>query len=87
MFSKAGNPSPFDRILATRLAAYGIDFLSQEMERGSATGAFIGMTEGKLTTFPIKQMPDMVDAVNRRPLEQWWLDLRPVMQAMAQLGT
>ncbi|MGB5063564.1 MAG: 6-phosphofructokinase, partial [Candidatus Competibacter sp.] len=84
---QGGNPSPFDRILATRLAAYGIDFLSQEMERGSATGAFIGMTEGKLTTFPIKQMPDMVDAVNRRPLEQWWLDLRPVMQAMAQLGT
>ncbi len=83
---QGGNPSPFDRILATRLAAHGIDFLTTELERGSAAGAFIGMTEGKLTTFPIKQMPDMVDTANRRPLEQWWLDLRSVMQAMAQPG-
>ncbi|HRY17024.1 MAG TPA: 6-phosphofructokinase [Candidatus Competibacteraceae bacterium] len=80
---QGGNPSPFDRILATRLAAYGIGFLSEEMERGSATGAFIGLTEGRLATFPIKQMPDMVDAANRRPLEQWWLELRPVVQAMS----
>jgi hypothetical protein len=44
----------------------------------------MGLTEGKLTNFPIKRMPDMVDIANRRPLEQWWLDLRSVMQAMAQ---
>ena len=47
---QGGNPSPFDRILATRLAAYGIDFLTGEMERGSATGVFVGLAEGKLTT-------------------------------------
>ncbi|MDS4029129.1 MAG: 6-phosphofructokinase [Candidatus Contendobacter sp.] len=84
---QGGNPSPFDRILATRLAAHGIDFLTAEMERGSAAGAFIGMTEGKLTTFPIKQMPDMVDIANRRPLEQWWLALRPIVHAMARQPT
>jgi 6-phosphofructokinase 1 len=81
---QGGNPSPFDRILATRLAAYGIDFLTAEMERGSAAGVFAGLDEGKLTTFPIKQMPDMVDIANRRPLEQWWLSLRSVLQALAQ---
>jgi len=81
---QGGNPSPFDRILATRLAAYGIDFLTGEMERGSAAGVFAGLAEGKLTTFPIKQMPDMVDIANRRPLEQWWLGLRPVLKALAQ---
>mgnify|MGYP002353489406 FL=1 len=81
---QGGNPSPFDRILATRLAAHGIDFLTTELERGTAAGVFMGLAEGKLTAFPIKQMADMVDITNRRPLEQWWLDLRSVMQAMAQ---
>jgi 6-phosphofructokinase 1 len=81
---QGGSPSPFDRILATRLAAHCIDFLTGELERGSAAGAFVGLAEGKLTTFPIKQMPDMVDLANKRPLKQWWLELRSVLQALAQ---
>jgi 6-phosphofructokinase 1 len=81
---QGGNPSPFDRILATRLAAHGIDFLSGELERGTAAGAFIGLVEGKVTTFPIKLLPDMIDLPNRRPLEQWWLELRPVLQDLSQ---
>lgn len=80
---QGGNPSPFDRILATRLAAHGIDFLTEELNRGTAAGAFIGLAEGKVTTFPLKQMPDMIDLPNRRPLEQWWLALRPVLEALA----
>ena len=80
---QGGNPSPFDRILATRLAAHGIDFLTAELNRGTAAGAFIGLAEGKVTTFPLKQMPDMIDADHRRPLEQWWLALRPVLEALA----
>ena len=81
---QGGNPSPFDRILATRLAAHGIDFLTEELARGSAGGVFAGLVEGKLSNFPIRQMPDMVDLPNRRPLEQWWLSLRSVLQALAQ---
>jgi 6-phosphofructokinase 1 len=81
---QGGNPSPFDRVLATRLAAHCIDFLTGELERGTAAGAFIGLAEGKVTTFPLKQMPDMTDTRCRRPLQQWWLDLRAVMAAMAR---
>ena len=81
---QGGNPSPFDRILATRLAAYGIDFLTGAMARGSAAGVFAGLAEGKLTTFPLKQLPDMADTVHRRPLEQWWMKLRPVLRALAE---
>ena len=66
------------------LAAHCIDFLTGELERGSAAGAFIGLVEGKVTIFPIKQLPDMIDLPNRRPLEQWWLELRPVLQNLAQ---
>ena len=81
---QGANPSPFDRVLATRLAAHCIDFLTGELQRGSATGAYIGLVEGKVTISPLKQMLDVVDLEHRRPLEQWWLDLRPVMQALAQ---
>ena len=81
---QGGNPSPYDRILATRLAAHCLDFLTQELERGAAEGAFIGLVEGKVTTFPIKLMPDMVDWTFRRPREQWWLELRSVLRTVAR---
>ena len=81
---QGGNPSPFDRVLATRLAAHCIEFLSGELARGSATGAYIGLVEGKVTISPLKEMLDVVDVEHRRPLQQWWLDLQPVMQAVAR---
>ncbi|TVR61130.1 MAG: 6-phosphofructokinase [Candidatus Competibacteraceae bacterium] len=81
---QGGNPSPYDRILATRLAAHCIDYLTQQLERGSTESAIIGMVEGKVSILPLKQMPDLVDWPHRRPKEQWWLKLRPIMQAMAQ---
>ncbi len=84
---QGGNPSPYDRILATRLATHCIDFLTRELERGTAEGAFIGLVEGKVTVVPLKQMPDMVDWTFRRPREQWWLALRPVVRTMAQPPT
>ncbi len=81
---QGGNPSPYDRILATRLAARCIDFLAGQLDRGSAEGVFIGLVEGKVTVFPLSRMSEMVDWTYRRPKEQWWLELRPVVQAMAQ---
>ncbi|WP_313952501.1 6-phosphofructokinase [Accumulibacter sp.] len=81
---QGGNPSPFDRVLATRLAAHCIDFLTQELERGSAAGAYIGLVEGKVMISPINRMHDVVDLEHRRPTEQWWLALRPVIQAMTR---
>ena len=81
---QGGNPSPFDRVLATRLAAHCIDFLTRELERGSAAGAYIGLVEGKVMISPINRMHDVVDLEHRRPTEQWWMDLRPVMLGMAR---
>ena len=71
-------------MLATRLAAHCVDFLTRELERGAAGGAYIGLVAGKVTISPINRMHDFVDLEHRRPTEQWWLDLRPVMQAMAR---
>jgi 6-phosphofructokinase 1 len=84
---QGGNPSPFDRIWATRLAARCISFLTEQLERGSTEGAFIGLIDGKVTAIPISRMTEMVDWTYRRPKEQWWLGLRPVVQAMALPAT
>jgi 6-phosphofructokinase 1 len=81
---QGANPSPFDRVLATRLAAHCIDFLTQELEGGSSSGAYVGLVEGKVTISKLKQMLDMVDLENSRPLEQWWLGLRPIMETLAR---
>ncbi len=81
---QGGVPSPFDRILATRLAAHCIDFLTTQLERHATESAFIGLSEGKVTLFPLKQMGEMVDWTYRRPKDQWWLELRPIAQSLAQ---
>ncbi len=72
-------------MLATRLGrTASIDFLSRKLERGLATGIYIGLVDGKVTVSPFKHMLDVVDLEHRRPLEQRGLDLHSVMQAMAQ---
>jgi 6-phosphofructokinase 1 len=80
---QGGNPSPFDRIQATRLATRCVTFLSEEAEKHSSTGAFIGIQGGHIQIHELEEMPRMVDAVHLRQKEQWWLDLRSLVR---QLG-
>ncbi|MCL3859650.1 6-phosphofructokinase [Actinotalea sp. K2] len=80
---QGGSPTPFDRVQATRLAAYCVDWLSQQIVSGSTEWGFVGQADGALTTLPLKTMPDLFDMEFRRPVNQWWLDLKPVMEALA----
>jgi len=80
---QGGNPSPYDRVQATRLAAHCVEFLTQEAEKGSSSGAFIGIQGGHIKIFDIEDMPRMADAVHFRPKEQWWLDLRPIVRLLS----
>jgi 6-phosphofructokinase 1 len=81
---QGGNPSPYDRIQATRLAARCIDFLSDQLAHNASAAAFIGFVEGKVTLFDLGQMPAMIDAKHQRPNSQWWLDLHPIQRALAR---
>ena len=45
---QGGTPSPFDRILATRLAAHSMDWLRDQIDSARTGGAVIGMHEGKI---------------------------------------
>ncbi len=81
---QGGDPSPFDRIQATRLAAHCIEFLTDEAGRKSTTGALIGMQEGHVKITPLEEMPRLIDATHMRPKEQWWLSLQPLARLLAQ---
>ncbi len=83
---QGGDPSPFDRIQATRLASRCIDFLIEQASAGSVESAFIGQQAGKIEYHNLDDFPRMIDAANERPKVQWWLELRPIAKLLSQPG-
>ena len=81
---QGGNPSPFDRIQATRLAKRCVDFLIAEAEQTSFAGAFIGLQTGQVHISSLEEMPRLGDMDLRRPQTQWWLTLRSIAKVMAR---
>lgn len=81
---QGGNPTPFDRILATRLAATSIDFLITEASRASAAAVFLGLEGGQVHFHRLDDLPRLADWSHHRPKQQWWLDLRPIAKVLAQ---
>lgn len=81
---QGGDPSPFDRIQATRLARRCIGFLIEQAGEARPAAASIGMENGKVQFHPIEDLPRQVDEPNRRPKDQWWLGLRTINNALAR---
>jgi 6-phosphofructokinase 1 len=83
---QGGDPSPFDRIQASRLAARCIDFLVEQAEQPSPAAAFIGLQGGQVRFHAMEDLPRLMDETYSRPREQWWLELRSIARIMAQPG-
>jgi 6-phosphofructokinase 1 len=83
---QGGDPSPFDRIQATRLARRAVGYLIEQAEAERPAGAFVGMEAGRTKFHPLEDMPRMLDVPNRRPKHQWWLGLRTINNALARSG-
>jgi 6-phosphofructokinase 1 len=81
---QGGDPSPFDRIQATQLAAKCIEFLIENAPPKTPPSAFIGIESGGVQIHDIEEFPQLVDQVNQRPKQQWWLDLQPIAKVLAQ---
>ncbi|TFJ95568.1 multiprotein-bridging factor 1b [Platysternon megacephalum] len=81
---QGGMPSAFDRLLATRLLKHAVDCLSDQFERGATDGRYIGVVGDAVVSDLLVHMPEHVDQKNRRPLHQWWLELKPVVVAVAE---
>jgi 6-phosphofructokinase 1 len=83
---QGGNPSPYDRIQATRLARMCLEHLIERCENRSTAVSFIGLQGGKYNFQDMRDFPRMVDLEHQRPLDQWWMELRPIARLMAKLG-
>lgn len=81
---QGGNPSPFDRIQATRLAVKCVDFLIDHATRHEARGSFIGYMGGKVRIFDLEDMPKMMLKEVARPRDQWWMELRAIARVLVQ---
>lgn len=79
---QGGDPSPFDRIQATRLAARCLAFLVENA--GEAHGAVIGLQNGHVKFHSLDTIAEMADMDHMRPIEQWWLELRPIARLMTE---
>jgi len=83
---QGGDPTPFDRIQATRLAARCIEYLIEEAEKSEPAGVFIGLQSGKVTFTDLEDLPRLADAVLQRPKTQKWLELRSIAKIMSLPG-
>jgi 6-phosphofructokinase 1 len=83
---QGGDPSPFDRIQATRLAARCVEFLIEQADKGLSSGVCIGLQAGQVAFTSLEDLPRLMDGDLQRPKTQWWLQLRPVARIMAQPG-
>lgn len=83
---QGGDPSPFDRIQATRFASRCVDFLIEQREKNSNTCTYIGLDAGKMQFHPMEDFMRQVDIQYQRPKDPWWLELRSIAKLLAQPG-
>jgi 6-phosphofructokinase 1 len=81
---QGGDPTPFDRIQATRMATRCLEVLLDEGGVAPDTALAVGLKAGRLVLTPIAELPALMDMRWQRPVEQWWRRLGPVAQTMAQ---
>ena len=58
---EGGDPSPFDRIQATRLTARSVEYLAEQLEKGSTASAMIGYRSGRLQFTNLASYPTLIE--------------------------
>ena len=64
---QGGNPSPFDRVLAARLAADAVAAVSAALGAGRSDAVAIGLDNGEIARTPLRRVDDLVDWARRGP--------------------
>jgi 6-phosphofructokinase 1 len=80
---QGGDPSPFDRIQATRLAVRCVAFLEEQAADPAPESAMSGLVAGQVTFTPLTRFWDLLDGNARRAAKRPWKSLRPIADAMA----
>jgi 6-phosphofructokinase 1 len=81
-----GDPSPFDRIQATRLAKRSMEKLFGECAKPESESFFCGLEFGKVVFHRLEDFYTMADMDFDRPVDQWWLQLKSAAKLLASEG-
>jgi 6-phosphofructokinase 1 len=81
---QGGNPTPFDRNLASRLAADCIEYLETQIGSEEPLSAVIGLLGSSMQFTELEEIPRLMNRKERRPRDQWWMALRPIARVLAQ---
>ncbi len=84
---QGGSPTPFDRILATRLVNFAMNHLTQEFDNSEHEAVYVGMSSSRIESHPIESMDRAVDPAHNRPYYQWWMELRPIVEVVSLENT
>jgi 6-phosphofructokinase 1 len=83
---QGGDPSPFDRIQATRFASKALEYLIEQASSETPTSAFLGLQHGRIHFTPLGDFPGLIEADSHRPKDQSWLSLMPLAKVMGRPG-
>jgi len=83
---QGGDPSPFDRIQATRFASKSLDYLIEQALGDTPRSAFMGLQHGKIEFTSLGRFPEMIEAEAQRPIYQSWMSLMPLTAVMGRPG-
>lgn len=85
---QGGNPTPLDRILASRLAYHAINYLLKfpsTTKPQDIAGIALGLRGAEIVSSPLAEVLEKeMDYENRRPKDQWWYSyLRPIQDGLS----
>ena len=80
---QGGAPTPFDRLLGTRLASRALRVIDEQFTAGETECFYLGLVESSLQARPFAGMMAEMDPQFRRPKSQWWLGLKPIVEAVS----
>ncbi|MCW5942940.1 MAG: 6-phosphofructokinase [Fimbriimonadaceae bacterium] len=83
---QGGDPTPFDRILATRYVYRAMATLEDLALQGEIEAVCVGQIGSESRVSPLEDIVRAYDVENERPKKQWWMDLRATAAMLAQPG-
>ncbi|VDK48776.1 unnamed protein product [Anisakis simplex] len=96
---QGGNPSPFDRIMGTKMGGKAMEHLIDQINEHKHvsnnttscttpnTATLLGVIGRHECFTPVEELCDEADFPHRLPLEQWWMKLRPLLRILAKHDT
>jgi 6-phosphofructokinase 1 len=92
---QGGRPSPFDRNMATKMAAKCVEYLIEQVQASKkedgtiytndpSTATLLGMLKRQSSFTPVQELQKIADFKHRIGIDQWWLKLRPLLRILAK---